>query len=87
MHYMRTAWALREHYMHARMHAHACPRKETQLGRKGGNHPTFMQASQGSSSPWWLVAVQFAVPRVCWKMVAAFWGHTHFALTQLGPKL
>ena len=39
------------------VHCVRCPHNETQLGRKGENHPAFMQASQGSSYPWWLVAV------------------------------
>ena len=49
MHRMRAAWAL--------CACVQCPRNETQLGRRGGDHTAFMQASQGSSYPWWLVAV------------------------------
>ena len=34
------------------MHYVQCPCNKTQPARKAGNHPAFMQASQGSSYPW-----------------------------------
>ena len=52
-HYERTTWALRAHYVGTACNANTMSPSQ---GGKGGNHPTFMQASQGSSYPWWLVA-------------------------------
>ena len=49
-----------------------------------------MQASQGSSYPWWLVAVAKRNVLLCecvGKMVAASWGQRHSALTRLRPNL
>ena len=54
-----TAWpgVARPHSQAKLLYCVHCPHNETQPGRKGGNPPAFMQASQGSSYPWWLVAV------------------------------
>ena len=49
MHFVGTVWVLRWYVQ--------CARNETQPSRKGGNHPAFLYTSQGSSYPWWLVAL------------------------------
>ena len=77
-----TAWALHVHYVQ-------CPHNETKPRRKGRNPCIYA----GITRVFIFVVVgdhgqaQSVVALVCWKMVAAFWGHRHSALTQLGPNL
>ena len=53
------------------LHCVGTPHNETQPRTKGGNHPAFMQASQGSSYPWWLVAV--AKHNLLWRKCVGRW--------------
>ena len=89
--YNPPTWAKLVHYIRTVSALHVHCSADTMKPSKGGreDHPTFMQTSQDFTS---LVIggrgqAQSAVARVCWRMVVAFRGHRHSALTRLGPNL